>query len=107
MSADDTKLNYLSTWDIDQLYATNTVVLALVTNPIYTIPADIPGIPVFEVQLKPIGSTKWYQSGSFTLSNTLATQRYFYTYVEAGVLYITTTVIGTARYFVWTDKVNY
>ncbi|CAB4132579.1 hypothetical protein UFOVP253_37 [uncultured Caudovirales phage] len=102
---DDTKANYASKWDIDQLFATNTVPVGVGTTAVYTIPGTIPAIPVYEVQLQVGG--KWYQAGGFATSNTIATLQSFSTYISGNQIFITTGVAGTARYFVWTDKVNY
>lgn len=102
---DDTKVNYASKWDIDQLFATNTVAVGVGTTAVYTIPSTIPSVPVYEVQLQ-VGS-KWYQAGLLATSNTLATSQNFSTYISGNQIFITTTVAGTARYFIWTDKVNY
>jgi hypothetical protein len=105
MATDNDKLNFLSTWDIDQLVATAEVAVPSGTTALYTIPSTLPAIPVFEVQIK-VG-TKWYQTGTFATSNTLATSKIMNAYVSSGQLFISTNTAGTARYFVWQDKVNY
>jgi hypothetical protein len=105
MSADNTKLNYLSTWDIDQLVATGTIPVGVGATAVYTFSSPLPSLPVFEVQLQ-IGD-KWYQAGQFATANTLATLQSFYTYINGNQVFINTTVAGTARYFVWSDKVDY
>lgn len=106
MARDDTKLNYYSGWDIDQLLTTNSVSVSTGANAVYAVPSSNP-IPVFEVQFKPIGSTFWYRPGTSSTNGTVAGEFTVYTYISALTIFINTTVPGTARYFVWSDKVNY
>jgi hypothetical protein len=105
MSVDDTKLNYLSTWDIDQLIASGTTSVSSGITAVYTIPSSSVSLPVYEIQFQ--NSGKWYQTGAYSTNGTLAGLKSFYTYINAGVIYISTTVAGNIRYFVWTDKVDY
>lgn len=107
MARDDTKLGYYSGWDIDQLFIENTVVVPIGTTAIYTIPASLPTIPVFEVLLRVTGFSRFYQAGSFSTDGTLAGLHNFSSYISGGQVFITTNVAGTAKYFVWSDKVDY
>lgn len=106
MSAIDTSLNYLSSWDIDQLVATDVVTAGIGATALYTIPSTLPPIPVYDVQFRPTGSTVWYQAGIYSTNGTIAAGSSFYTYVLGNVLYIFSAG-GSARYFIWSDKVNY
>lgn len=106
MTVDNSKLNYYSGWDIDQLVASDSIVVSPGTTALYTIPSSLPTLPSFEVQLKPTGSSKWFQAGSYTTSDTYATHNSFVAYIQSGVIYIVCAG-GTARYFVWSDKVDY
>lgn len=105
MSIDNTKLNYLSTWDIDQFIATDTIAIGIGITAVYTIPVTSVTLPVYEVQFE--NSGRWYQAGAYSIDGTLAGLFSFYTYISAGAIYIVTTIAGNARYFIWTDKVNH
>lgn len=106
--ADNSLLYYLSSWDIDQLYATDTVTIAGAgTTTVYTIPSDLPALPTFNVQFQPTGSSQWFDPGVFATAGTFATVSSFYTSIVGGAIVITTFSAGTARYFVWTDKLDY
>ena len=107
MIRNDSKLDYSSEWDIDQLLTTNSVSVPSGTSSIYTIPATLPAIPVFHVYFRPSGSAKWYESGAYSTSGAYAALQSFYTYVSGNSISINTTVAGTAKYYVWSDKVNY
>lgn len=107
MSLPDTNIAFNSNWDIDQLSFTNSISIGSGLTALYTLDATLPSIPVFEVQFKPTGSTRWFNCGVYATADTLATQDLFFTYIQSGVIYINTSVAGTARYFVWQDKVNY
>lgn len=106
MATDDSKLNYLSTWDIDQLVTTDSISVGSGATAIYTITGNVP-IPEFEVQFKPTGSTFWYQMGMSSSSATVATTFMAYSYISGSSIFINAPSAGTARYFVWADKVNY
>lgn len=105
MATDNTKLNFLSSWDIDQLVTSGEVAVPSGTSFIIAVPSGLPAVPVFEVQLKVNG--RWYQTGHFSTAGTTASQQGFYTYVDSGGIYITSTINGIARYYIWQDKVNY
>lgn len=107
MARDDTKLGYFSGWDIDQLFIENLVTVAIGTTAIYTIPASLPTIPVFEVLFRVSGFSRFYQAGIFSTDGTLAGTHNFSSYISGGQIFITTSVAGTAKYLVWTDKVDY
>lgn len=107
MARDDIKLGYYSGWDIDQLVSENTVSVPIGTTAIFTFPANLPPVPVFDVLFRPIGFAGFYQAGSFSDNGTLAHLHSFSSYVFAGQIYITTDIAGLAKYFVWSDKVDY
>lgn len=106
MTTDNTKLNYFSRWDIDQLIATSTVAIGSGTTSIYTIPSTNP-IPEYEVQFQPSGSPYWYGMGTSSTNGTLAGTFTPYSYISGTSLSIVAPIAGNARYFVWADKVNY
>lgn len=106
MAVDDSKLNYLSTWDIDQLLANETIPVGSGATAIYTIPDSVP-LPEFEVQFQPTGSSFWYGMGTSSSAGTLATQFTAYSYISGSSIFINAPSAGNARYFVWADKVNY
>lgn len=103
--AENSKLKYSSSWDIDQLATLQEVTVASGTNTIATIPVPVT-YPVFEMQFKPSGSTKWYQMGYNSSNATLAGGFTFYGYVLNGNLYAVCPSAGTVRYFIDTDKVD-
>lgn len=105
MSVDDTKLNYLSSWDIDQLVETVTVGVTPGTTAIYTIPSTSTPVPIFMVQL--LVSGRYYQAGTYSTDGTLAGLATFYSYISGNQIFINTGLAGTARCYVWTDKVDY
>lgn len=107
MATDDTKLNYSSGWDIDQLVASAAVAVSSGTTAIYTIPATLPATPEFEVQFKPAASARYHQAGYYSTDGTLAGGHQFSSYVQGSQVFITTDIAGTARYYVWSDKVDY
>lgn len=104
---DHSKLTYYSEWDIDQLVDTNQVPVAgsgsTFIKDIGTL--DVPALPSIEVQFRPTGSSRWFQPGRNSTSN-LAASFTFYWYLSGTSLYIQTSGAGTARYFIWSDKVN-
>jgi hypothetical protein len=107
MARDDTKLSYYSGWDIDQLVAKDTVAVGAGTTAIFTYPTNLPAVPLFDVQFQPTASTKFYQSGAYSTNGTFAGVHQFSCYVQAGQIFIKTDIAGTAKYFVWSDKVDY
>lgn len=109
MAVDSTKIGYSSTWDIDQLIATNTdnpTSVASGSTAIYTITGSVT-LPDFKVQFKPTGSTFWFEPGTSSTNGTVAGEFTFSSYVSGSSIFITTSTAGTARYFVWADKFNY
>lgn len=107
MSVKDSKIAYSSNWDIDQLINTGTTPVGSGISTVYTIPSTIPPIPVFEVQFQPTGSVFWYDPGTSSTDGTLTNLFTFFTYIAGGVININTTSTGIARYFIWSDKVDY
>lgn len=107
MTVDTNKVNYYSGWDIDQLIAQGSVTvggagnttLATITN------ASLPNI--FEVMFQPTGQTSWFQMGTNSTTGALAGLFICYSYMSGTSLIINTSSSGTARYYVWSDKVNY
>lgn len=97
MTVDNSKLAYFSGWDIDQLIASDIVVVTTGFNNIYTISANLVAIPTFELQYKPNGSAQWFKAGS----------QGFYSYINTGIIYAKVPSNGLVRYFVWADKVDY
>lgn len=106
MTVDNSKLNYYSAWDIDQLLDTDTVLIGSGDTAIFTITGST-SIPEFEVQFKPISSTYWYAMGTSSTDGTVANTFTVYSYISGASIFIHAPVAGTARYFVWADKVNY
>lgn len=106
-TVDDSKVNYYSGWDIDQLVASNKVVVPSGTSLVVAIPAGLPAVPNYEVQFQLSGFSRWYQAGAFSTDGTLANVHSFNSYVSGGNIYINTTTAGTAKYFIWSDKVDH
>lgn len=101
------RLKYLTTWDIDQLIASDEVAISGAGSTTLLNPCPVP-FPEFMMQFKPSGSTKWYDMGMNSTTNTLAGLAVFYGYLTTGnALVAVTPSAGTVRYFVWADKVNY
>lgn len=107
MTVDNTKFNYRSAWDIDQLIAQGSVAVGGAGDTtLYTITSS--AVPnVFEVLFQPTGETSWYQAGTSSTSLGAGAIFTFYAYINASSLIIHTGGAGTARYYVWSDKVNY
>lgn len=107
MTIDPAKISYSSTWDIDQLLATDTVTVGSGVTAIYTIPSTAVPIPTYAVQFQPTGSTFWYDAGMSSSNGTAAGVFTFYSYISGSSISINAPSAGKARYFVWADKVNY
>lgn len=105
MTLNDTNLEFSSTWDIDQLTATGTVAVGAGTSVLYTLPNST-FINAFEVQFKPTGGL-YFQAGTSSTNGTIAGLFTFSCYISAGAVQIVTPSAGTARYFIWADKVTY
>lgn len=103
MSIDNTKLRYSSSWDIDQLIASDTMTVPNGDTAIYTFTDDP---PVFEVQFQPTSSNAWYSPGTSSTNGQFANTFSWYAYINNSKLYISCSG-GKARYFIWGDKVNY
>lgn len=101
---DATKINYYSGWDIDQVINQGSVSVAAGDSTIFN-NTSLPN--VFEVEFQPTGSIYWYQAGKSSTNGTSAGTFTFFTYLSGVSLHINTTTGGTARYYVWSDKVNY
>jgi hypothetical protein len=106
MTVDSTKLAYYSGWDIDQLLASSSASVGTGDTAVYTISGAV-SVPVFALQFQPSGSAFWYDNGTSSTDGTLAGLFTVYSYISGNTLFINTTTAGTARYFVWADKVNY
>lgn len=107
MSTNNTKLNYDNAWDIDQLISTDTTVVPSGVSVVTAIPPTAMPIPLYEVQFQVSGLSRWYQPGAYSTTGLLANMQSFSAYVQNGNIYINTTIAGTAKYFIWTDKINY
>lgn len=107
MARDDLKLSYYSGWDIDQLVSETLTIVPIGTTAIYTIPADLPALPVFEVLFRRTGFSRFAQAGSYSGTGTLADLHMFSSYVYNGQIYVTTDTAGTAKCLVWSDKLDY
>ncbi len=105
MAIDDTKLNYYSGWDIDQLADTVIMPVTPGTTAIYTIPSTSVPMPIFMVQL--LISGRYYQAGTYSTDATLSGLGTFYSYISGNQIFVNTTSAATARCYIWTDKVNY
>lgn len=106
MTVDNSKLNYYSAWDIDQLIATDTVLVGLGDTAIFTITGQIT-VPEFQVQFKPISSTYWYEMGTSSTDGTVGNTFTAWSYISGSSVFMHAPSAGTARYFVWGDKVDY
>jgi hypothetical protein len=113
MAVDDSKLNYSSEWDIDQLVYTGEVAVnvgAGSATTIFSIPAGLPSLPVFNVQLYSVAVNLWFSPGQNSLIGDFANGFSFYTYLNNGTIYLVPSISLTgqkARYFVWSDKVDH
>lgn len=107
MAVDNSKLNYFSAWDIDQLVASGEVAVASGTTILTAVPAGLPAVAVFEVYFKPGSGSRWYRAGIYSTNGALSGQGSFYSIIANKQLYIATTTNGIARYFIWQDKVDY
>lgn len=104
MTVDSNKIAYYSGWDIDQLLTNTEVAVGSGDTALYS--TLIP-LPEYEVQFKPTGSTYWYQAGTASTDGTTTNLFTFYSYITGSSIHIKTTSTGTARYFVWADKIDY
>jgi len=109
MSVDDSKLAYSSLWEIDQLISTNDVAVGSGVSTVFSYASlGVATNPVYEVYFKPAGDTKWYKEGAFSTNGSyLTTGSTFFSYTNGNSIVISTSVSGTARYFLWQDKVDY
>ncbi len=109
MITDNSKLHFSSTWEIDQLVDSNTVTISGSgdTALVDFSSLNLPTIPIFEVQFQPTGSTKWFESGENSTNGTLAGLFVHYAFISGSTLTINTGGAGTARYYLWSDKVDH
>lgn len=105
MSLDNTNIAFSSTWDIDQIVSTGTTTVSSGDSLVAALPSS-PALPVFMLQFQPTGSSYWYQAGT-NITESSTNEFTFYGYIQSATLRINTTKAGTARYFIWTDKLNY
>jgi hypothetical protein len=103
VSVDDSKLNYYSGWDIDQLVDSGTVAVGSGITAIYTVTGSLPSVPIYEVQFEQ--SNVWHQVGQYSTTGRFAGGQSFYTYLQSGKIFINAPASGNARYFVWSDTV--
>jgi hypothetical protein len=110
MTVNNSKLNYYSSWQIDQLVTGNPaprVVVPIGVSFLADVPTDLPDVPEFDVQFQIATFQRWYSPGAYSTNGTLAGMHYFNVYIQNRKLYIDTDIAGTARYFMWADKVDY
>lgn len=105
MSITNTNTAFFSGWDVDQLVTSNSLTVPSGVTTIYTF-TDSSSPPTFEVQFKPTGASYWYQPGASTTNDTSATLFSFQAYISGTSLIISTGSAGTARFWIWQDKVN-
>lgn len=106
MARDDTKLQYASPWDIDQLIENNekditTADTVLFTNTI------VSTISSYEVYFKPSGDTRWFKMGRGSTNGSFTGAVSAFAYMSGNALHIKSNLNGRARWFVWSDKVDY
>lgn len=106
MAINNSKLNFLSTWDIDQLVATGEVAVPGNLVSVVAIPAGLPALPVYEVYFKHGSGSKWYQVGQYSTANTTATAANSYSYIQNGQLFVATVTNGIVRYYFWQDRID-
>lgn len=106
MAVNADRISYSNTWDIDQQIASSEVAIGSGDTALLSVPGNNQ-FPVYEVQFQPAGSTKWYQPGTSSTVNTLASAFTFYDYITAGVIHVVTTTAGRVRYYVYSDRMNY
>lgn len=99
---DDSKVEFNSNWEMDRLIAQNDVAIGTGTTLLYTFASSLTP-PSFEVQYSP-NSSQYYQMGHGQLGGT-----YFdvHAFIDGTGIYVTSNVAGRARYYIWSDKVNY
>lgn len=107
MSRDDTKLNYYSGWDIDQLVSSTTMNVGIGTTAVYTIPTTLPSRPVFEILFIRTGFTRYYQPGRYSPNGTLASSKAFSSYQNGNQIFITVAETGTAKVLIYSDRYDY
>lgn len=101
-------LLFSSQWDIDQLVESGTVNIGAGITELYNFSSStLPDFPVTEVQFQPTGSSQWFVPGEASTDGTTGNAFSFYFYVQNQTLYINVPEAGKARYFIWSDKVNY
>lgn len=106
MSVDNTKAQFSSEWDVDQLlegFPATASISANTDTLIYTF-ADAAKPPIFEVQFQ-TGSL-WYQPGGNSTGNTSSSYFSFLTWTTGTGLYVWCQLAGTVRYYIWSDTYN-
>jgi len=96
MSIDPTKVLFQSNLEIDRLLLVESKQIGAGVTALYNFTGNP---PVFEVQFSNNGNM-WYQMGTGSPGDP-------YSYIEGSTIYIRTNASGTARYYVWSDKVDY
>lgn len=102
-TVDNSKTAYYSGWDIDQLVTTNSIAVSPGDTSVFSVVGML--FPVYELQFKPTGSTKWYSEGMSSTNNTLANLFIFSSYITGSAVHAVTSTSGTIRYYVWEDTV--
>ena len=104
MAVDDTKVNYYSGWEVDQLIAQGSFSVSTGTTLVHSL-SDAQNPNVYELQFQPSGVAQWYRIGTNSTNATVANLFNFSSYVDGSSLYATTSSGGTIRYFIWSDTV--
>lgn len=104
MAINDSMIQFSSQWEIDQRKASGEMSVGSGTTLVYTANTSY---PVYEMQFKPTGSSKWFMPGVNSANNTSASTINFFPYVNGNNIYVSVNASGTIRYYVYTDKVNY
>jgi len=104
--ADNDKLNYLSSWNIEQLITDTEVAVNTGTTLVHT-PVEGAFPPLYSLEFKPTSSAYWYQAGRSSTNNTVAGAIVFYGYSLNNLIYAVADRSGTVRVRVWADKTEY
>lgn len=109
MNVDDSKLAYNSSWEIDQLVKTDDVSVGSGLSAVFNYSSlGVSVNPEYEVYFKPSGDTKWYKDGAFSTNGSyFTTGSQFFSYTDGTSIFINTLTAGTARYYIWQDKIDY
>lgn len=104
MAINKTKVEFTSQWEIDNLLNSvpDKVINANQNTSLYIIP-DVTSLPVFEIMFSPDG-LNWYNVGVYDNNGNINGT---HAWIEGNQIYFFSDAPGTARLYVWSDKVNY